>query len=529
MGVDHSWVGDLVFRLTSPAGTTVTIINRPGGSGNSGKNFCQTLLDDDAADAISIGAIAANGPTPQGPPYTGTFKPANPLSTFDGENPNGTWLLTVVDAFAGDSGSVRAFSLQLTGFACCQTGCLDVSGLSASSGFVGNQVTITGSGFNGVTSVKFGDVAAAFTVNSNTSITTTVPIGARTAPIVLGKPGCVNAQTLTFTTFPAITLTPAALATSVGFPSVLTVNLGYAQNNGVTVTLASSNPSLVTVPASLVIPAGSASATFSASGVTAGNSATITATLPASLGGSSASAIVNRIGQGYEADVTPRPNGSNNGLVTITDWVQIGRFVAGLDPTPSGNEFQRADNAPRDTLGDGRITLIDWVQAGRYVAGVDAAAVAGGPTAAVASISDCGLRIADCGLLKARDNSESASDFLVKASNGLVVVKLNASGRENALSFSLNFDSSAWRFVSAKAGRDAQQTTVIVNSTESANGRLGVLMALPAGRTLRAGEREVIRLRFAPIRRNRQPLKAELTDFPVARSLVDDRANPLRN
>ncbi|HMX27359.1 MAG TPA: hypothetical protein PKC13_17300, partial [Blastocatellia bacterium] len=33
VGVDHSWVGDLIFRLTSPSGTTVTLINRAGGSG----------------------------------------------------------------------------------------------------------------------------------------------------------------------------------------------------------------------------------------------------------------------------------------------------------------------------------------------------------------------------------------------------------------------------------------------------------------------------------------------------------------
>src|SRR5262249_51826425 len=86
-----------------------------------------------------------------------------------------------------------------------------------------------------------------------------------------------------------------------------------------------------------------------------------------------------RLGQGYEADVTPRPAGNNNGSVTITDWVLIGRFLAGLDVPASPSEFQRADCAPMDTLGDGKITLIDWVQAGRYVAGLDAAPVAGGP------------------------------------------------------------------------------------------------------------------------------------------------------
>jgi hypothetical protein len=48
--------------------------------------------------------------------------------------------------------------------------------------------------------------------------------------------------------------------------------------------------------------------------------------------------------QGWEADVTPRPAGKNNGSITVTDFTQVGRFVAGLDTTnPQYNEFQRAD------------------------------------------------------------------------------------------------------------------------------------------------------------------------------------------
>ncbi|MFN0112324.1 MAG: proprotein convertase P-domain-containing protein [Blastocatellia bacterium] len=520
VGLDHTWVGDLVFRLTSPAGTTVTIINRPGGSGNSGKNFCQTLLDDDAANVQSISSIASNGPTPQGPPYTGVFKPANALSAFDGENPNGTWTLTVTDSVAGDSGSVRAFSLQLTGFACCQTNCLNVAGTNVSSGAVGSSVTITGSGFTGVTSVKFGDVSAAFNFNSDTSITATVPAGARSGPIVLAKPGCIDAQTLTFTAFPTIALTPAALALSVGAPTTMTVNLSYAQSNGVTVTLASSNTSLVTAPSTLVIPAGSSSATFPVSGLATSGSAIITAMLPVNLNGASASAVINRIGQGYEADVTPRPAGNNNGQVTITDWVQIGRFVAALDAVTDSGEFQRADCAPRDTLGDGRITLADWVQAGRYVAGVDSPAVAGGATTAASIASDCGLRIADCGLR----NSPTVKTFEAKSLGATMAVKIKATGDENALSFSLNFDPNEWRFVSAKVGRDARPATLIVNPAQAAQGRLGFVLGLPAGHRLRAGDVEIIVVQFAPRRRARQSLKTEFGDLPVARSVV----GPLR-
>ncbi len=83
---------------------------------------------------------------------------------------------------------------------------------------------------------------------------------------------------------------------------------------------------------------------------------------------------------GHECDVSPRPNGSTDGSVSIADWVQMGRFVAGLDTPNPGSEFQRADSAPRSTLGDGIITIADWVQCGRYASGLDPVTAAGGPT-----------------------------------------------------------------------------------------------------------------------------------------------------
>src|SRR5437667_7047002 len=85
-----------------------------------------------------------------------------------------------------------------------------------------------------------------------------------------------------------------------------------------------------------------------------------------------------------EADVSPRPNGDK--AVTVTDWVLIGRFAARLDSPTNSGEFQRADCAPRATLGDGRISITDWVQAGRYAAGLDPLTPVGGPTAAHASV-----------------------------------------------------------------------------------------------------------------------------------------------
>ncbi|MGI6138805.1 MAG: GLUG motif-containing protein [Candidatus Hydrogenedentales bacterium] len=80
----------------------------------------------------------------------------------------------------------------------------------------------------------------------------------------------------------------------------------------------------------------------------------------------------------WEADVTPR--GDVDGRFTVTDWVMIGRFAAGLEKAEPGIEFQKADCAPYDTGGDGHIDVADWVQAGRYASGLDPKQKATGPT-----------------------------------------------------------------------------------------------------------------------------------------------------
>ena len=111
VGLDHTWVGDLVARLTSPAATTVTLMSQPGGASNSGNNFCQTTLDDAGPSSIQAIAIAGN-------PWTGTFQPLNTLSTLNGQNPNGTWTLNVRDAATQDTGSIRQFSLSIQSQGC---------------------------------------------------------------------------------------------------------------------------------------------------------------------------------------------------------------------------------------------------------------------------------------------------------------------------------------------------------------------------------------------------------------------------
>ncbi|MFC3485645.1 S8 family serine peptidase [Amycolatopsis roodepoortensis] len=106
VGINHSYVGDLVGTLTSPSGAKATVFQRSGGSGN---NLCQVVFADTAAAAFSS-VSAANAP------FTGTYKPAQALGGLAAGAADGTWKFTAVDVAGGDTGSIRAVSLHINGF-----------------------------------------------------------------------------------------------------------------------------------------------------------------------------------------------------------------------------------------------------------------------------------------------------------------------------------------------------------------------------------------------------------------------------
>ena len=97
----HTWDGDLFIELQSPVGTTVTLSNRNGGSGD---NFINTVFDDEAATAI--GSSSA--------PFTGSFRPDQLLSAFDGQDAFGVWTLRVADRAARDVGSINRWGIDIT-------------------------------------------------------------------------------------------------------------------------------------------------------------------------------------------------------------------------------------------------------------------------------------------------------------------------------------------------------------------------------------------------------------------------------
>ena len=140
-GIDHTWVGDLVIDLISPTGTTVNLISAltNGRDNNNGHNFCNTMLDDS-------GSTSVQGLGPGNAPFTGTYRPAFPLSKFAGEDASGTWTLHVVDIAQGDTGSVRAWSLVITPATCCPILTVSPSTLPNAAAAIAYSQTISASG-----------------------------------------------------------------------------------------------------------------------------------------------------------------------------------------------------------------------------------------------------------------------------------------------------------------------------------------------------------------------------------------------
>ncbi len=114
--LQHTYLGDLQIELTSPAGTTVTVIQSafasPQGFLGGENNFLNTVIDDQATDFLGNGTA----------PYTGTYNVNhssvgnNPLSAFNGENAAGTWTFSVQDMAGQDTGTLNSWSLQFAGF-----------------------------------------------------------------------------------------------------------------------------------------------------------------------------------------------------------------------------------------------------------------------------------------------------------------------------------------------------------------------------------------------------------------------------
>ena len=104
VSIEHTNVGVLGVYLKSPAGTMIPLSVHHGGHGH---NFYPTFKDD--ADE-SIADIRTSNE-----PFEDKYRPDNPLSSFNGENPNGEWKLIVYDDSAGETGKLKGWDLLISG------------------------------------------------------------------------------------------------------------------------------------------------------------------------------------------------------------------------------------------------------------------------------------------------------------------------------------------------------------------------------------------------------------------------------
>ncbi len=251
---------------------------------------------------------------------------------------------------------------------------------------------------------------------------------------------------------------------------------------------------------------------------------------------------VLQISRGFEADVADRPFGTDDGFVTAADWTQVGLFAAQIQTVGNASEFQRADCAPRAvdtvlTLGNGVISLADWVQAGRYAAGLDTPTPGGGPFAPgdfVPPIQPVnrGIGVGSVALKSVSSSSSRVRILNASVDGGKSVViriAMDSIGKENALGFSLNFDTQALRFVAARTGIDATGGTLLTNSRDASKGRVGLALALAPGKSFGAGSQEVAEIEFVSSSANvAVETSVAFADAPIPREIVSSDAGDLR-
>ena len=98
VSIDHSYIGDISIKLLTPDNKLIKLSQNLG---DKLKDYTNTVFDQEAEDPI-VFAI---------PPFTGSYRPFESLSSLRGKNLNGRWRLIIEDNFEGVSGFLKEFSI----------------------------------------------------------------------------------------------------------------------------------------------------------------------------------------------------------------------------------------------------------------------------------------------------------------------------------------------------------------------------------------------------------------------------------
>jgi subtilisin-like proprotein convertase family protein len=104
LDITHGWIGDLRVTLRSPAGTQTRLVDQIC-NGGPYINFTNITLDDNASQGIGSVCPPAAG---------GTYRPSEPLSIFNGQDPNGDWSFYIEDLQSGYAGTLNSYTLRVT-------------------------------------------------------------------------------------------------------------------------------------------------------------------------------------------------------------------------------------------------------------------------------------------------------------------------------------------------------------------------------------------------------------------------------
>ncbi|MHB8880475.1 MAG: IPTL-CTERM sorting domain-containing protein [Thermodesulfovibrionales bacterium] len=128
--ITHTFAADMDIRLTSPSGTVVTVTT-DNGAGNDDV-FNGTLWDDSAptpvTDNVFVNLTLATPLIPEGA-----------FGAFIGQDPNGTWTLTITDDLGGDSGTLSSWTLDI--ITCAAPVEMDVQGGSGPASIAAGDAT----------------------------------------------------------------------------------------------------------------------------------------------------------------------------------------------------------------------------------------------------------------------------------------------------------------------------------------------------------------------------------------------------
>jgi len=116
----------------------------------------------------------------------------------------------------------------------------------------------------------------------------------------------------------------------------------------------------------------------------------------------------------------------------------------------------------------------------------------------------------------------AASAAIERNSQGTVFIEVDARGDENTFGTSINFDPRELAIIGAALAPGAPAgSSLLVNSSQSANGRLGIVLTMPIGQSVSAGHLRLIELTFHAREDGVSPSTSiSFGDLPLLRQVV---------